>query len=282
MHKKRGQNFLINSHSTRGQVTIFIILAVIIIGAAALIYFLYPQIKATITGTQDPQSYIQTCLQNEIKSTVKTLSLQGGSISPGHYFTYYNDWDNDAALKSLYGVQTFHIEYLCYTNKDLQPCVMQQPLLQAHIEDEIKTNIQSTLDSCFSNLQKSFQSKGYSTNLVPGTTIVDLLPGRIIVTSTNQLTLTKGNSQTYNEFKISVNSNLYELTGIASSVLQWEVQEGDANTPLFMMYYPNLLLEKKLQTDGTKVYILIDLNTNDVFQFATRSYAWPPGYGGNQ
>ena len=46
-----------------------------------------------------------------------------------------------------------------------------------------------------------------------------------------------------------------------------------------MILYPGVKVEKYKQEDGTTVYILTDRNTNDKFQFAVRSLAWPPGYG---
>ncbi len=241
------------------------------LSATAACSFLYPQIQTTFFKTTDPQGFIQTCMEDKIKETIDTLSLQGGSIKPQHFFPYYND-----ELQKL-----SNVEYLCYTNKDFQPCTMQQPVLYGHIMNEIKTDIQQTATTCFINLEKNYKDKGYSTSLVTGETVVDILPERVVVTFNNELTLTKGNAQRYEKFSVIVNNNLYELSAIANSILNWEVREGDAETNAYMFYYHNLLVEKKEQSDGTKVYILTDLNTKDIFQFATRSFAWPAGYGGN-
>lgn len=81
--KKAHSSSLYNfSKNRKGQVTIFIILGVIIVGAAALVYALYPQIKATFLGISDPQSYIQSCVQDKIKNIVSNLSMQGGACLP--------------------------------------------------------------------------------------------------------------------------------------------------------------------------------------------------------
>jgi hypothetical protein len=287
MNEKRGTSFkFINSK--KGQVTIFIILGVIIVGAAALIYALYPQIKSAFLGVSDPQSYIQSCVQDEIKNTISNLSLQGGSMSPQNYFPYYNDFS--LLNNGLNRAGLYHVEYLCYNNQYYLPCIMQEPLLEQHVESEIVKNIQTTADSCFSSLQKNYESKGYSTNLVKGTTIVDLLPGRVVVTFNNQLTLTKDTSQRYQQFQVLVNSNLYDFITIATSILNWEASFGDAPTQSYMIYYHNLIIQKEQvgaendpnaggrNTDGTKVYILTDLNTGTVFQFATRGFVMPPGF----
>lgn len=302
MNEKRGTSFkFINSKRThssllynlfsknrKGQVTIFIILGIIIVGAAALIYALYPQIKSTFLGVSDPQSYIQSCMQNEIRNTISNLSLQGGSMSPQNYFPYYNDFS--LQNNGLYRAGLYHVEYLCYNNQYYLPCVMQEPLLEQHVESEIQKNIQTVANSCFSSLQSSYESKGYSANLVTGTTAVSILPGRVVVTFNNQLTLTKDTSQRYQQFQVLINSNLYDFIVITTSILNWEAAYGDAPTQNYMIYYHNLIVQKEQvgaendpnaggrDTDGTKVYILTDLNTGTVFQFATRGFVMPPGF----
>jgi len=231
-----------------------------------IIYLFYPKIQTLVgAGTQSPEAFIQTCMQNKIRNTIENLSLQGGSIDPSNYFSYNNN----------------KIEYLCYTNKDLQPCVMQQPLLRAHIESEIENDIHATADSCFSDLQKDYQNRGYQVSLKKGNIDVNIIPNKVKVTFDNNLTLTKGNTQRYTQFVVLTNSNLYELTGIANNILYWEVDKGDTDTGMYMAYYHNILVEKKEQSDGTKVYIITDVNTKNKFQFATRSIAWPAGFGAN-
>jgi hypothetical protein len=42
-------------------------------------------------------------------------------------------------------------------------------------------------------------------------------------------------------------------------------------------YYHDLKVEKKKQIDETSIYILTNRDTGEKFQFASRSYAFPPG-----
>ena len=103
----------------RGQVTIFIIIAIIIVALAFLIYSFYPQIKSTIGAEEkNPVSYIQTCLEDKIKDVASVLSLQGGSMSPENYVLYEDE----------------EIEYLCYTNEYYKNCVF-QTLFLGNTED---------------------------------------------------------------------------------------------------------------------------------------------------
>ena len=189
------------------------------------------------------------------------ISVQGGSINPENYYLYDNT----------------NIEYLCYTNQYYIPCVVQQPMLKQHIENEIKKGIKEKEISCLDSLKTSFENQGYTVDLGSGDAGVMLLPNRIVVSFNKSLTLTKTGSQSYDNLEVSLDNNLYELVSIANSILNMEVQYGDAETTIYMDYYHDLRVEKKKQSDGTTIYILENINTGDKFQFASRSVAWPAG-----
>lgn len=244
----------------KGQVTIFIIIAVLVVAFGVLIYMLAPGIRTGITGeTKNPEQFIQTCLEDEIKDSVKTLSLQGGSIEPEHYFTYNN----------------IDIEYLCYINEPFRLCIIQQPLLKNNIEGEIERDIEGVVDNCFNALRENYEDSGYGVDLQMGSTRVELLPKRIVTSFTHVLTLTKGETETHDAFRIVLNNNLYELISITKSIIEWEAIEGEADPRLYMMYYPDLKVEKTPRDDGTNIYVLTDRNSGNKFQFTSRSLVQP-------
>lgn len=244
--------------------TIFIIIAIVIVALGILIYFFYPQISTSLGfAEQNPTEFMQNCVEEEIKARVSVLSLQGGSLAPKHYILYNNE----------------KIEYLCYTGEYYKTCVMQQPMLKAHIENEIKGSIAGTVENCFNDLKSSYEKQGYNVDLNQGEVSVELLPKRIVAELGSSMTLTKADAKNYDAFRVVVNNNLYELVSIANSILNWETHYGDAETTTYMNYYHDLKVEKKKQSDGTTIYILTDQNTGDKFQFASRSVAWPGGYG---
>ena len=248
----------------KAQVTIFIIVAIAIVAAGVLIFLLYPQLRITLGFVEEnPPEFIQNCIEEEIVNNINKLSLQGGSLAPEHYIMYDEE----------------KIEYLCYTTEYYKTCVMQQPMLKEHIESEIENEIKDKVKKCFDDLEESYEKKGYTVNLKRGGENIELLPKRIIATFNYSLTLTKEDSQSYNLFRVVVNNNLYELVSVANSILNWEAHYGDAETTIYMNYYHDLKVEKKKQSDGSTVYILTDRNTGDKFQFASRSVAWPSGYG---
>ncbi len=251
----------------KGQVTIFVIIGVVIVALIAIIYFLFPSVFTGVTGgTQNPYEYFQTCMEDSVTEAVNTVSAQGGSADPEHYIVYNGE----------------NIEYLCYTNENYKPCVMQQPMLKNHVEEEILISIEGQANLCLDDMKESFEKRGYDVDMRKRGFEVELLPKRVIIRSNTTMTLNKGGSEEYDKFKVILNNNLYELISIANSILNFEARYGDSETTTYMNYYRDLKVEKKKQIEGSTVYILTDLNTLNKFQFASRSYPWPAGYGLNE
>ena len=248
----------------RGQVTIFIIIAIAIVGFGVLAFLFYPRLQTTIRpGQENPPAFIQTCIEDDIKSNVRMLSLQGGNIEPEYYTLYDNQ----------------RVEYLCYTAEYYGTCIIQQPMLKEHIENEIKQRIKENVKSCFASLKREYERRGYNVNLNEGDISIELLPKKIVSTFDYSLTLTKTEQERYDSFVVVLDNNLYELTSIANSIIEWEEAFGDADTTAYMAIYPNLKVEQKRKSDGSKIYIITERESGNKFQFASRSGVLPPGWG---
>jgi hypothetical protein len=246
----------------KAQVTIFVIIAVVIVALGALAYFFIPKIQTGFgVSTNNPDVYMQNCMEDYVKEAVSTMSVQGGSFNPANYILYNGT----------------KVEYLCYSSEYYTACAMQQPLLKEHIESELERHVKAQKELCLDSLRESFERQGYNVALGQGGTGVELIPGKIRVTFNNTLTLTKESSERYDHLSVVVDNNLYELVGIANSILNMEARYGNSETTIYMDYYHNLKVEKSEQTDGSTVYRLTDRKDGSVFQFASRSIAWPPG-----
>lgn len=249
----------------RGQVTIFIIVAVLIVILAILVFLFFPKIKSGIGfDEKNPSGFLQKCLEKDLREIVEKISLQGGSISPENFYLYQDN----------------KIEYLCYTSEYYVTCAMQQPMLKPHIEKEISDGISEKSKQCLQELEKNYKSNGYQVEMKNNLVEIELLPKRIVTRLNSSLVLTKaGEKTTYDSVNFAETNNLYELISIANSILNWEARYGNSETTVYMDYYHDLKVEKFKQTDGTTVYILTDRNTENKFQFASKSLVWPPGYG---
>ena len=248
----------------KGQVTIFIVVAIVIVAAGLLIYFFYPKLQTSLGyDSSNPSDYLQQCLEEEIEEAIEVISPKGGAIDPDLHYLYKGE----------------KIRYLCYTGEYYATCVMQEAFLQGTIENEISEYIKKKSQECLSDLEDSFERKGYSVDLDKGSFNIELLPKRVVASVNGSVSITKaGETQTYSTMNVIVNNNLYEFVAIVNSILNWEARYGDAETTLYMTYYRDLKVEKLKQTEGTTIYILTDRNTEDKFQFASRSVAWPAGY----
>ncbi len=267
--KEEGENtvfFNNNFNRKRGQITIFIIIAVIIVAVGVLVYLFYPQISDVFSGggtEQDPSSFIQNCIEDDINSNLQIISSQGGSLKPEPFILNEDE----------------KIQYLCYTGEYYNKCVVQKPLLKRQIEREIKNGIESKVKNCFNELKTSFEERGYDVAMKEGSMQVELLPGWVVATFNYSVTMTRTETKKYESFNARVNNNIYELASIADSIVDLESEYGDADSSLYMELYHDLKVEKRTPEYGTTIYILTDRNTENKFQFASRSIVLPPVYG---
>ncbi|MBI2628598.1 hypothetical protein HYW74_00765 [Candidatus Pacearchaeota archaeon] len=263
-------NFSKKRVGKRGQVTIFVIIAIVIIAAVILFFTLTQQGKdlvQQVTGSEatlDVVGEITNCVENseEINNKIALITSQGGSANPENYILYNNS----------------KVEYLCYSNEYLKTCYMQQPLLLQHINQELQNSIKVNVEDCFAKEKQSLESRGYQVNMGRINFSLDIIPDNLVFNINTPMTITKTGTQTFNQFSIKKNSGLYQLVMLSTSILNFEARYGDSDPALYMTLYPSVRVEKQKRSDSSKVYILSDRDTSEVFMFASRSLAWPPGY----
>lgn len=243
----------------RAQLTLFIILAIAIV--AILLVIFYPRIK-TIFVPSAPQNYVAGCVEDAAGEVLEKIALQGGALEPENYILYENN----------------KIEYACYTNEYLKKCVMQKPFLKQDIEQEIKAYVEPRADACVKTLKQNLEKGGATVTTGDIDTEVLIIPGAIQINVNADMKVTKESTSSYKTFKGSIKSGLYNLLMISSSIANWEARYGEAESLTYMLYYPNIKVEKKAQGEGSTIYILTDNVLGDKFQFASRSLVFPEGY----
>jgi hypothetical protein len=253
-------------NNKRGQITIFVIIAIIIV-AVLIIFFTYalPKIRSYFSN---PQAGLENCFKDNIEKELPKILLSGGTLKPELYFMHEGGM----------------VDYLCYTSEYYQTCAMQKPFIKQDIENQLKTAIDANVQKCFNDYIEKLKVKGYVVSVSPENADLSIRINStyIIAYLNNQITAKKGEETiSYSGAKLfnaKISSNVYEILMVASSILNFEARYGDSNPETYMFYYKNLKVEKKKQSDGTKIYIITDKNTEEKFKFATRSLAWPPGY----
>lgn len=254
---------MIKGAQKRGQATIFIIVAIVIV-MVVIGVFLYPRISITGAEEFSPNNYLRSCLEPGVKDSVELLAKNAGYSNPEGFIVNNGE----------------KVKYLCYTNKYYEQCVVQQPMIKENFEKELKGMINSEAQNCIKNLKAEYESRGYSVSTAGVDSAVSIIPGKIDMNIKAPITITKEESKTYREFDIQFESQLYDLIMIATSIVDFETTYGDSETTLYMQYYPDLKIEKETLSDGTRIYRITNVVTNEEFVFASRSVAWPPGYAG--
>lgn len=250
-------------HSNKGQITIFIILALAIVVVLVLIIMQGGNFRV-ILAPKVPIDMIKDCSFNALNDSIALASSQGGSIDPKLYYLYEGN----------------KVEYLCYTVEDYKLCVMQKPILKQSVEQELKKYLEPKIKECFSIQKDSLEKKGYTVSYKTPVVTIELIPNNVVMNIDSDLKISKAKTETYKNFKISKTSKLYDLIMITSSILNWEARYGESEIMNYMIYYPNLRVEKKKQDEGTNIYILTDKDTGDNFLFASRSFTIPAGITG--
>ncbi len=263
-YKEKYSKFRMELRGKRGQITIFVIVAVVLV-LALLIFLLYPKISPILSGESfSPISYLRGCVEPDIKDNIATLAKNAGYESILDGYTLY---------------QGEKVKYLCYSSENYKTCIVQQPMIKQNFENELKKIIEPKADACLESLKKEYEKRGYSVSASRTDSRVSIIPGKIRIDFLTPMTITKDKSQTYKGFEVGVTSEMYDLLFIAQSIIDFESTYGDSETTLYMQYYPDLKIEKTKLSEGTTIYKISNVLTKEEFIFASRSLVWPPGYG---
>ncbi len=247
--------------SKKAQLTLWIIVAIVIVAAIALLFYL--RIPQRYIFPSAPDVQLQNCIKDDLKKAIEIISSRGGSTEPVNSMMYEGE----------------KVEYLCYTNQYYQTCNNQQPMLKQHIEREILEQIQPQAEKCVQDLKENLMAKGYSIGGGKTDISVSLSLDNIEVSISGFSAVKEEAGERYSKFEIRQKSQLYDLVMLTTSILNWEARYGDSDITTYMIYYPNIKIEKYKQSDGSKIYILTDTPSQEKFVFATRSLSWPAGYG---
>src|SRR3989344_6426113 len=232
----------------RGQTTIFIVVAMIIVVAGILIYFLVPGVRTVFSSELSPSGFIESCITEELDANLETLSLQGGYSNPEGFILYNN----------------LPVKYLCYTAQYYQTCNIQQPLLISHVEEELESALQTKANDCVRQLAKEYEQRGFEVSSGQATVDVEIILEKIRVAVNAPLTASSQDStQTFTSFSFEKPKKLYALLLIAGSVIDYEATYGDTETNLYVAFYPYLKIQKMKLEDGSKIYTLEDVTTNE-------------------
>jgi len=245
-----------HDHGVRGQVTLFIILAVLIV-VLILVFFIFLR-PSSVTAVSPGFSFEQ-CVRDSIETSIAGLSRNAGFIQPEFTFPYQGE----------------QYAYLCYTNEYYETCTVQKAFLKQHFEDQLEKKTKGRVNTCYTNSVEDLKDQGYGVRDGTVNYELSLEPNSVIVKLEAPTTI---GSQSFKNFNFKMDSPIYEMVMLATSLVQSEAAFGDASTTELMLYYPEYIVDKQKQGEGTTLYVVEHKLFNYKFQFASRSLVFPAGY----
>ncbi|MBT3397537.1 hypothetical protein HOA55_00855 [archaeon] len=245
----------------RGQVALFIIIAIVIVVGIIAAFFLIGGTDLEAPADLNPAQFIENCVEDAVEPAVVAVLDGGGRISPSQYIMYDGEEYN----------------YLCYQADYYLTCINSHPMLESIVEEEIRADTVDEVETCFNAMEEEFEDKGFGVNVGTLNYSIDLLPGRVDILINNEIVAFRGGtSQTFSDFDTSIISPLYHLIGIAREIVNQEAQYCNFDYNGYMILYPEYDI-RRIDYSESKVYKLFDRRSGDEFQFAIRSCAIAPG-----
>lgn len=254
--------------NSRSQVTIFIIVAIILVAAVVAFYLMFGKTIITINqpSINDPEQYIGKCARDAASEAINIMLPQGGYLNPTNYKLYEDQ----------------KIAYLCYTTVFYQRCTAQEPMYIRHLQDEITNYSSPKIEACFSDMKYELERKGYSVEMGDMNVETKLSENIVNMEMTRKLTLSKqGETRKFESFSSSLNSPLYNLAVVAQEIASQEAKYCNFEYVGFMILYPEFNIYKKSVSEGltaSKIYLIQDRTTEKQLNMAIRSCAVPAGF----
>ena len=257
--------------SVRGQLTIFVIMAILLVASVALVFSLTKSsVTPGISASEDPAGFIRTCAEESASQAEKLLLEHSGFIDPngGSSFVNYNN--------NL-------IAWMCYTPNYDDLCTNKHPMLRAEIEKQIYNYIKPKIDSCFSQMKSELSRYDYKDETQLNLS-VQLLPNIIKINIGKKISYVKDNQKvTAEDFDSRVNSPLFNFVldsiEIANQEVNCNCPEDSCNADILRMNAddPRFEINKPAYTStGMEVYSIAERLSGKQIQFALRNCVKAP------
>jgi len=247
--------------NSRGQVTIFVVLAVMIVVAIVGVIFLRTNIKSDFANDLGARQAIVSCVETAVKESTQKIFDGGGEIFPEKFIMY------DGLVHN----------YLCYQDDFYSRCYNRFPLLEESIENQIREDTKEEVQNCFNVLRSDFEERGYKVSGGSTDYSIDLVPGKVKINLKKRVEVVgEKSSSNFENFDGEVLSSLYELLGVAREIVNDESRYCNFEYNGYMILYPRFDIRRISYIDS-RIYLLIDRNSGEEFRFAVRSCALPAG-----
>lgn len=250
---------------TKAQVTLFIILAVVIVGSLVTVFFITSKsstLEAETPETLGPRGFIQKCVSDVVEDSADKI-IESGLITEPIITTMYKGRE---------------IPYVCYQQNNYETCYNLYPMLEDKLEAKITEDIKEDIQNCFNILLENFENKGYDVTGEGTIYSVDILPGEIDVSISKPITISRDDfGESFENFDTKTISPLYEFIRISRTIVNSESNYCYFEYNGYTILYPRYRIHVTTMNDDSKIYSIYDTKTTKEFEIATRSCGLPSG-----
>jgi len=251
----------------RSQITLFVILAIIIVTAIILLYIFVIKPYWDASRISDPKAFIEKCASDSLTNSEKKIFDNNGY--PGNITNYILYSKERAGEK---------VPYLCTVSMFYVPCVNQEPMIMEKIRKEIEESVRVDVSSCFSNLETKLKKGGREVVSGNLTLRIEFETKAITANITKDLAISKGGkTETFNEFDTKINSPLYNLLYTENKIVYFESENCAFDSVSWMRFNSDLRIQKFSASDQTKIYTLTDKDSEKKIKFAVKTCVLPAG-----
>jgi hypothetical protein len=239
----------------KAQITIFVILALMLVVGIALIFVLVRGPGVQVSEEENPQQFIDSCVGDSVEEAVEILSRRGGYIEPSNYKLFLDE----------------KIGYLCYNANNYFNCINQEPQLITHIEEEIADYIYNDVEDCFESLKTSLEDSNHEVEMGSLKFEVVLSYRNVLVDIKRDFKMSKrGETRDFNNFQVNYIHPIYDLANVAIEAVNQESKFCNFDYDGYRIFNRDFSINKPLTRDGTEIYEIGDVLTNERFIFAVR------------
>ena len=251
----------------KSQITLFVIIAILIVAGLILIYVFVIKPAIERQYVQDPKTFIEECA--EISLTDSETRLLNTNLYPNlttNYILYSGEKSGE------------EVPYLCSVSTFYTPCINQEPMLLEKMRRYIESDVNSTVENCFKKVDSDYKKRGFEVKAGNMSVRVEINKDIISANIARQMTITKGDSkQSFESFGSRIKSPMYDLIRTAMQVVNYESTLCEFNSVRWMLEYPEISIKKFSASDQTKVYTLIDKDSEKEIKFAVKTCVMPAG-----
>lgn len=252
----------------RGQVSVWVIIAIVLVISIILFLLLYrkqtPFIPDEHVTPVNVESYIEQCAQLEVERVTAIMYRQGGFLE----------------VRSFQQFNGSRVEFLCNNVGFYSPCVHQHPMYLQEIRGQIDAQVTQRLETCFGEMASALGTANRQITVTSISPEVEVTLAEDVVAVHVKKRVDVRNedrAQTIEEFNIEVSSPIYNLATIANEIANQEAKYCNFETTGYSLYYPRYKITEYPLNDPVSVYAIRDTKTEEVLWIAIRSCAIPPG-----